>query len=85
MTIVEVREKLVNLLEEQGCIIPDYADKTDIVLTDYFVDSLAYMLFLISVEEEFGIEIPDECLSLDFTSSFIGFSCAICSIVNRDF
>lgn len=83
MTIIEVRKILVRLLEEQGCIIPEYREGTDIVMTDYIADSMTYMLFLVSVEKEFNITIPDECLSLDFTSSFVGFSNAIYSMINK--
>ncbi len=46
-------------------------------------DSLTYMLFLVSVEEHFQVEIPDECLSFEFATSLNGFLAAVFSIIEN--
>jgi hypothetical protein len=41
------------------------------------------MLFLVSVEEHFQVEIPDECLSFEFATSLNGFLAAVFSIIEN--
>lgn len=78
-----VRCEIIELLESQGCIIPKTENDEDLSIVDYIADSLMYMLFLISVEEHFEIEIPDECLSYEFATSLNGFTSAVFSLLEN--
>ena len=55
-----MKEKIKNLIADQLCISPDdIADDADIV-NDLGADSLDIVEMLMTLEEEFGISIPDE-------------------------
>ena len=58
--------KIKMILEDIGIEINiDEKNCDDIDLTEYIEDSMEFMEFMMNVEEEFEIDIPDECMSLD--------------------
>lgn len=49
--------KLVELLEDIGCCMPDDIIDKDIALYEYVPDSVTYMLFITSIEDYYGIDV----------------------------
>ena len=63
--------KIKMILEDIGIEINiDEKNCDDIDLTEYIEDSMEFMM---NVEEEFEIDIPDECMSLEAIKSLNGF------------
>ena len=55
-----MKEKIKNLIADQLCISPDViADDADIV-NDLGADSLDIVEMLMTLEDEFGVKIPDD-------------------------
>lgn len=55
-----MKEKIKNLIADQLCISPDdIADDADIV-NDLGADSLDIVEMLMTLEDEFGVKIPDD-------------------------
>lgn len=64
MTIDSIKEALVNILkrilEDDEIEISNYDEK----LSHLGLDSLSFISFIVEIEEEFNIELPNELLSL---------------------
>jgi acyl carrier protein len=59
METAGIKEKIIQCFTDIGIFV----DKSEnFLLTDYVEDSVAYMTFLVGLEQTFGIEIPDEYL-----------------------
>ena len=57
---MEIREKVIGCLEDLGI----FADKSEnFLISDYVQDSMTFMMFLVGLEQAFGVDIPDEHLS----------------------
>jgi acyl carrier protein len=57
---MEIREKVIGCLESLGI----FADKSEnFLINEYVQDSMTYMMFLVGLEQAFGVAIPDEHLS----------------------
>lgn len=57
---IEIREKVIGCLEDLGI----FADKSEnFLISDYVQDSMTFMMFLVGLEQAFGVDIPDESLS----------------------
>lgn len=67
-----IKQKILGVLVELGV---SYCDEIgeDTSLTEYIVDSLSFMSFVIGVEETFQIELPDEYLTFEAIQSLNGF------------
>lgn len=66
--------KIKMILEDIGIEINiDEKNYNDIDLTEYIEESMDFMGFMMGVEEEFEIDIPDECMSLEAIKSLNGF------------
>ncbi|MDR2418764.1 MAG: acyl carrier protein [Treponema sp.] len=60
METMEIRGKVIGCLEELGI----FADTSEnFLLNEYVQDSMTYMMFLVNLEQAFGVAIPDEHLS----------------------
>lgn len=59
MERMEIREKVIGCLEDLGI----FADKSEnFLISDYVQDSMTFMMFLVGLEQAFGVDIPDESL-----------------------
>lgn len=76
-----VSEKVYSILNNMGFYINSYED---INLIDYGMDSIGFVSFIIEIENELEIIIPDEALLIENISSLHGFIRYIDSIVNAD-
>ena len=69
----EVKKKIIDVFEFNGYFIPNNIENdADIDLTTYDISSIEFINIIVSLEEEFGIYIPDENLTLDLFKSFNG-------------
>lgn len=68
----EVRNKLITILNNIGIIVDE--EEEDINLIDYGINSISFISFIIAVEKEFKISLPDEILIIESVSSLNGFS-----------
>lgn len=78
---METRNKIRKILYDMGFSIDL---KNDVNLLEYGMDSLQFIEFVVSVEEEFDIVIPDEALLMDNISSLNGFITYIESIIEEN-
>lgn len=78
---MDVRKKLSEILYDMGFSIDS---ENDVNLLEYGMDSLQFIEFIISVEEELGIIIPDEALLMENISSLNGFITYVESIINEN-
>lgn len=68
----DIGNRIIECLENIGIII-DYTVHNDVDLTEYGLDSLTYISFIVEVEKLFMINIPDEYLQIETLSSLKGF------------
>lgn len=81
MNTDHIKEKLIQSLSLIGIIV-DYDGKEDINLSEYIEDSIIFVQFIVEVEDQLGINIPDYLLSLDLLESLNGFAEMISEINN---
>ena len=82
---MDIREKLLEILNENGIYIDKNKTTDDIDLREYIIDSMQFISFIVEIENKLNIEIPDECLIYDNISSLNGFSNIISCIVSGDY
>lgn len=78
---MEVKDKLINIFQDNGIYIDKKKMGEDIDLRDYITDSIQYISFIVEIEKEFDIEFPDELLLFDKIASLNGFSNIIKAII----
>jgi acyl carrier protein len=83
MQIMSTKEKLIKVLELSGIIINSKSE-TDIDLRGYITDSLQYISTIVSIENEFDIEFPDEVLKYDSLMSLNAFSEIVDGLLNEN-
>ena len=57
-----IKNDINTVLCDMGILVPD--DNNDIDLSEYIIDSLQFISFIVEIENKFGIEIPDELLNI---------------------
>lgn len=78
-----VRGVVCDCLENMGVIIDINAlDKEDINLIEYGLESLAFISFVVDLEERLNIVIPDEYLRFDVLQSLNGFINLVMQVVD---
>jgi acyl carrier protein len=78
----KVRERLLGILEESGLYVEQKSSGEDLDLREYIVDSVQFMSFVVEIESQFNIEMPDEVLVYDKLGSLNGLAAIIESIVD---
>lgn len=61
MDRTEIKLRIVECLDNIGIFI-DSSDESDISLENYIQDSIHFIMFVVEIEKQFNIEIPDEYL-----------------------
>ena len=59
--------RIVVILSDEGLEIEYTVEDVD--LSDYIIDSIQFISFIVDIENEFGIEIADDYLRYDIISS----------------
>lgn len=60
----EIRSRLINTMQNVDIFIDDDLND-DIDIRNYINSSIQFISFIVEIEKEFNIEIPDEMLVLD--------------------
>lgn len=66
MICENVEIELMRIFNENGLFIDD----KDMLLQDYFPDSLVFVNIIVGIEETFEIELPDEMLLIENLGTF---------------
>ena len=64
----DLLKRIYKISEDIGIQIPNAGE--EVFIADYIEDSIAFMSFILEIEEEFHIEVPDEYLSVDMLETF---------------
>jgi phosphopantetheine attachment domain protein len=78
----KVKTTIIKLLENNGIIIE--SGEEDLDLRNYSIDSILFISFIIDVENEFAIAIPDEYLTIELLQSIDGLTNLIIELTNFD-
>jgi len=78
-----IRDIVYEVIDEMGIYI-DITEE-DFDLSEYIVDSLQFLTFVINLEERLGIEIPDDLLLYDKMYSFNGYCRMLEGICKGDY
>lgn len=68
---MKIREKVIACLENVGILIDLQAN--DVNINEYDIDSITFISFIVEIERELGVDIPDGYLYADILSSLNGF------------
>lgn len=68
---MSIRDVVIKCLNNVGIVIDSEAD--DVNINDYSVDSITFISFIVEIENELNIEIPDGYLYADILKSLNGF------------
>ncbi len=77
MNAIEIKKNAIASLEKVGVCIFDEEREKDLNLSDYILDSLLFVAFLIELESHIGIELPDYYLSIDKFQSIDAFCISV--------
>lgn len=58
-------KRIFDCFEKIGIFIPDVEKSENLVIYDYIEDSLQFINFIVTIENEFGITWPDDALQID--------------------
>ncbi len=72
MTQVEIIQGLLDILSEMDIEIGSIEDHEDINLLEYINDSFTFMNFVIGIEENFNMDVPEDLLSFEAIESLRG-------------
>lgn len=82
---LEIRKSIIETL----CSVGGYVDEEiienaelDLEISQFITESLIFVSFIIELEERFGIEFPDDLLSIDTLSSLNGFVSLVEELLN---
>jgi len=67
-----VKEIILKVLTDIGIYI-EYEDIDNVDIRNYITDSIEFVSFIIAIETELGIELPDQVLLYENISSLTGF------------
>ena len=70
MDSVVIYEKIKSSLTKIGVIADEINEQTN--LLDLIEDSIMFVQFIIELEQEFGIDVPDKYLSMEVLNSLTG-------------
>lgn len=78
---MHTRERVISCLNTVGILIDSTLD--DVNLNDYDVDSISFISFIVEIEKEFDIEIPDGYLYVEILQSLNGFINLVEQLVDK--
>ncbi len=80
LNLEETKNKIYKILDDLGIIIEQKEEDFD--LREYIQDSIQFISFIVNLEQELEIEIPDDMLLIESISSFNSFSNRIYDLLN---
>lgn len=66
---MNTKQAIKNIMEEMGVDVSDIGND-DVDLSEYIVDSLLFINFIVEIENTFNVDLPDEYLDVDVLKSF---------------
>ena len=79
---LNLREMVIECLVKVGVIIDESVADPDI--SEYGIDSISYVTFIIELEDVLGVELPESVFNYDVLRSLNGFVNLIDGIVSDD-
>lgn len=79
---MDIRDRIIECLNNVGIVINQ--NDIDTNLNEYEVDSLTFMTFIVDIEREFNIIIPDGYLYKDILQSLNGFTSLVEKLIEED-
>ena len=78
---MDTKRRILNCLEQVGIVFDVNDMSSDIEMADFLTDSIVFIQFIVAIEEEFGIDFPDEYLIIDKLGSLSALTLTIESLV----
>ncbi len=75
-----IEEKLAEIAEENGILVDDY----DLNLIEYIPDSITFITFIVTIEERFDIEMPDDFMLIETLGSIKELAMIIDDIIQNN-
>ena len=75
-----IEEKLAEIAEENGILVDDY----DLNLIEYIPDSITFIPFIVTIEERFDIEMPDDFMLIETLGSIKELAMIIDDIIQNN-
>lgn len=75
-----MRNTILRILEDLGIYIGEEERQSDFDLSSLFVDSVQFITFVLELEKQVGIELPDNFLLLEQYRSFYALCDALANI-----
>lgn len=72
--MINAHQLLRRILKENFGVFVFGEEQEDFAISDYVPDSMAFIEFIIAIEEELGSQLPDDFLNLEILSSAKGFT-----------
>ena len=82
MEFGKTKKTIIKLLENNGVVIE--SDDGDLDLRNYSIDSVVFISFIVDLEHEFSIAIPDEYLTIELLQSINGLTNLVIEQMNLD-
>lgn len=86
MDMDKISVAIENAINDIGVIFSmeqDMIGFEDLDLTEYIEDSVKFLQFIVALEDQLDIEIPDELLNIEILRSFNGFSSLLKEFINQ--
>lgn len=86
MDMNKISVAIENAINDIGVIFSmeqDMIGFEDLDLTEYIEDSVKFLQFIVALEDQLDIEIPDELLNIEILRSFNGFSSLLKEFINQ--
>lgn len=78
----DIYDVLCSILDEMGFVIFESEDDFDI--SEYIVDSLQFISFIIEIEKKLSVDLPDDFLLYEILNSAVGLSNKISDFLSGD-
>jgi len=70
---------ICSILDEMGFVILDEEDDFDI--SDYIIDSIQFISFIVKIEEKLKVSLPDDFLTTEILKSSVGLANKLYEVV----
>ena len=77
---MDIKQGILEALEAIGVILDENVE--NISLSEIIEDSIAFMSFIVELEDKFSIEIPDDWLAADRLATLADVEMLISAIIN---
>lgn len=72
---------ICSVLDEMGFVI--FEDENDFAISDYIVDSINFITFIVGIEKKLDMSLPDDFLSAEILQSAVGLANKLSELDSR--